>query len=241
MNYKWNKDNTIEPAGIGKWFFGKYRFEWMNAQPYTGGNDDGIKPVVMRYADILLMAAEIENELNGPSGAKKYLQEVRERACGIDEAEAYVAGLNSKESFFEAVVNERALEFCGEFLRKADLIRWNRLKSSLDAAEADMMALRDLQGDYAGLTGDIAYQLADDENSLDIVFLTVDGEVPAGYEVSAGYVNKYDDGKKTGFYSDRIKGLYYKDPEQFMFWPIFNDTMTNSQGYIKNDYGYDSI
>ena len=241
VNYKWNKDNTIEPAGIGKWFFGKYRFEWMNAQPYTGGNDDGIKPVVMRYADILLMAAEIENELNGPSGAKKYLQEVRERACGIDEAEAYVAGLNSKESFFEAVVNERALEFCGEFLRKADLIRWNRLKSSLDAAENDMMALRDLQGEYAGLTGDIAYQLADDEKSLDIVFLTVDGEVPSGYELSTGYVNKYDDGKKTGFYSDRIKGLYYKDPEQFMFWPIFNDTMTNSQGYIKNDYGYDSI
>lgn len=241
VNYKWNKDNTIEPAGIGKWFFGKYRFEWMNAQPYTGGNDDGIKPVVMRYADILLMAAEIENELNGPSGAKKYLQEVRERACGIDEAEAYVAGLNSKESFFEAVVNERALEFCGEFLRKADLIRWNRLKSSLDAAENDMMALRDLQGEYAGLTGDIAYQLADDEKSLDIVFLTVDGEVPSGYELSTGYVNKYDDGKKTGFYSDRIKGLYYKDPDQFMFWPIFNDTMTNSQGYIKNDYGYDSI
>ena len=241
VNYKWNKDNTIEPAGIGKWFFGKYRFEWMNAQPYTGGNDDGIKPVVMRYADILLMAAEIENELNGPSGAKKYLQEVRERACGIDEAEAYVAGLNSKESFFEAVVNERALEFCGEFLRKADLIRWNRLKSSLDAAENDMMALRNLQGEYAGLTGDIAYQLADDEKSLDIVFLTVDGEVPSGYELSTGYVNKYDDGKKTGFYSDRIKGLYYKDPEQFMFWPIFNDTMTNSQGYIKNDYGYDSI
>ena len=241
VNYKWNKDNTIEPAGIGKWFFGKYRFEWMNAQPYTGGNDDGIKPVVMRYADILLMAAEIENELNGPSGAKKYLQEVRERACGIDEAEAYVAGLNSKESFFEAVVNERALEFCGEFLRKADLIRWNRLKSSLDAAENDMMALRDLQGEYAGLTGDIAYQLADDEKSLDIVFLNVDEEVPSGYELSTGYVNKYDDGKKTGFYSDRIKGLYYKDPEQFMFWPIFNDTMTNSQGYIKNDYGYDSI
>ena len=82
VNYKWNKDNSIEPAGIGKWYFGKYRFEWMDAQPYTGGNDDGIKPVVMRYADILLMAAEIENELNGPTNAKKYLQEVRARACG---------------------------------------------------------------------------------------------------------------------------------------------------------------
>ncbi len=241
VNYKWNKDNTIEPAGIGKWYFGKYRFEWMDAQPYTGGNDDGIKPVVMRYADILLMAAEIENELNGPSGAKKYLQEVRARAVGEDAAEAYVATLNSKEDFFEAIVDERALEFCGEFLRKGDLIRWNRLKSTLDAAEADMMDLRDMKGDYAALTGDIAYQLSDDEKSLDIVFLSAGDEVPSGYELSTGYVNKYDDGKKTGFYADRIKGLYYQDPDQYMFWPIFNDTMTNSQGYIKNDYGYESI
>ena len=241
VNYKWNKDNSIEPAGIGKWYFGKYRFEWMDAQPYTGGNDDGIKPVVMRYADILLMAAEIENELNGPAGAKKYLQEVRARAVGEDAAEAYVAGLSGKDDFFEAVVEERALEFCGEFLRKADLIRWNRLKSSLDAAKTDMLALRDLSGDYSTLTGDIAYQLADDEKSLDIIFVKAGGEIPAGYELSTGYVNKYDDSKKTGFYADRIGGIYYSDPEQHMFWPIFNDTMTNSQGYIKNDYGYESI
>ena len=208
VNYKWNKDNTIEPAGIGKWFFGKYRFEWMDAQPYTGGNDDGIKPVVMRYADILLMAAEIENELNGPSGAKQYLLPVRERA---------------------------------EFLRKGDLIRWNLLKTNLDAAIDDMLDLRDLQGAYAGLTGDIAYAYAADNKSIAITFLTADGEVPAGTEISAGYVNKYDDAKSTGFYEARIRGLYTNDPEQHMFWPIFNDTMTNSQGFIKNDYGYDSI
>ena len=241
VNYKWNKDNTIEPAGIGKWFFGKYRFEWMDAQPYTGGNDDGIKPVVMRYADILLMAAEIENELNGPSAAKKYLQEVRERAVGEDAAEAYVSNLDSKEDFFEAIVNERALEFCGEFLRKADLIRWNRLKSALDGAKQEMYNLREMEGDYAGLTGDIAYLLSDDEKSMDIRFIADGDEIPAGYELSTGYVNKFDDGKKTGFYAERIEGIYVKDPEQFMFWPIFNDTMTNSQGYIKNDYGYDNL
>jgi hypothetical protein len=213
----------------------------MNAQPYTGGNDDGIKPVVMRYADILLMAAEIENELNGPSGAKRYLQEVRARACGEDAAEDYVATLGSKEDFFEAVVNERALEFCGEFLRKADLIRWNRLKSSLDAAKEEMLALRDLQGDYAALGGDIAYATSDDGLSMNILFLAPGEKAPAGYELSAGYVNKYDDAKKTGFYKERIDGIYVGDPEQHMFWPIFNDTMTNSQGYIKNDYGYDNL
>ena len=243
VNYKWNKDNTIEPAGIGKWFFGKYRFEWMDAQPYTGGNDDGIKPVVMRYADILLMAAEIENELNGPAGAKQYFLPVRERAYKghESEAEAYVDAIASKEDMFQAIVDERALEFCGEFLRKADLIRWNLLKTKLDATVADMLALRGLEGEYASLTGDIAYAYADDAKSIDITFLRSGGEVPAGSELSTGYVTKYDDDKKTGFYTDRIHGIYTFDPEQHMFWPIFNDTMTNSQGYIKNDYGYDSI
>jgi len=243
VNYLWNKDNSIEPSGIAKWYFGKYRFEWMDAQPYTGGNDDGIKPVVMRYADILLMAAEIANEQDELNYAKDCLLQVRERAYGehYEEAEAYVAAIGSKDAMFEAIVDERALEFCGEFLRKVDLIRWNLLKSKLDEAADDMLALRDLQGPYSNLSGDICYTLADDEKSIDITYLTATDEIPSGATLLTGYVNKYDDDKKTGFYYDRIKGIYYRNPEQYMFWPIFNDTMTNSQGYIKNDYGYESI
>ena len=59
--------------------------------------------------------------------------------------------------------------------------------------------------------------------------------------MSDGYVSKYDDAKNTGFYTARIEGIYTSDPVQHMFWPIFNDTMTNSQGMIKNDYGYDNL
>ena len=148
----------------------------------------------------------------------------------------------SKEIFFEAVALERALEFCGEFLRKADLIRWNRLKSSLDYAKAQMLSLRDLEGTFGTLfSGDIAYAPSADGMSLDIKFLAPGEKAPAGYELSAGYVTKYDDAKKTGFYKERIEGIYVSDPEQHMFWPIFNDTMTNRQGYIKNDYGYDNL
>ena len=76
---------------------------------------------------------------------------------------------------------------------------------------------------------------------MDIKFLATGEKAPAGYELSAGYVNKYDDAKKTGFYADRIDGIYVSDPVQHMFWPIFLDTMTNSQGVIKNDYGYDNL
>lgn len=243
VNYQINKDNTMTPSGISKWYFGKYRFEWMDAQPYNGGNDDGIKPVVMRYADILLMAAEIANELNDLNSAKAWLKEVRERAYPEheDEADAYVDAISSKDAMFNAIVDERALEFCGEFLRKADLIRWKLLKTKLDDAISDMLKLRDLSVPYDNLTGDVWYADGADGKSVDIHFLKTGEEIPKGAEVETGYVNKYDDSKKSGFYQDRIKGIYTADPIQHMFWPIFNDTMTNSQGRIKNDYGYSNL
>ena len=63
---------------------------------------------------------------------------------------------------------------------------------------------------------------------------------PDGKEWTAetGYVNKYDDAKSTGFYLDRIEGIYFRDPEQYMFWPIFNDSLNNSQNTLVNDFGY---
>ena len=240
VNFKWNKSGDPELAGIAKWYFGKYRFEWMNTLPYTGGNDDGVKPVVMRYADILLMAAEIENELNGPAAAKQYLLPVRERAVGLDAAELYVNSITTQEDFFNAIVKERALEFCGEFLRKADLIRWNLLKTKLDEAIVDMKELRSLSGVYADFTGAAMYRIADDNMSLEYFFPKVGEEIPAGYEASADYITKYDDSKDSGFYTKRIEGIYYNNPNDYMFWPIFFDTITNSQGYIKNDYQYDN-
>lgn len=249
VNYKWNKDGSIEPSGIGKWYFGKYRFEWMDAQPYTGGNDDGIKPVVMRYADILLMAAEIKNELNGPTDAAEYLKKVRARACGEDAAESYVGALSSKEEFFNAIVKERALEFCGEFLRKGDLIRWNMLKSKMDEAKARMFELRDLMGEFSSLSGTIWYRTADDEISLEIKGLNPgETSAPEGdWEVKEKYIGPgcYDDAKKPdeGIGVNRVNGIYYigdgyDNPEKFMYWPIFDCNITDSQRILVNDFGY---
>jgi len=245
VNYKWCKDDSIEPAGIGTWHFGKFRFEWMDAQPYTGGNDDGIKPVVMRFADILLMAAEIENELNGPSGAKEWLQEVHERACGETAAETFVnAAAASKEAFFEAIVNERAWEFCGEFLRKADLIRWNLLGQKMVQAVNDMKALREATGKYAFLSGrtQIWYRTADDEKSIVIWGLkAAETTAPEGEWTKVDdYLGakSWNDSKKTGFHTPKIEGLYANDPEQYMYWPIFNCNIVDSQNTLVNDYKY---
>jgi len=247
VNWRWNSDDEKELPGIQKWYFGKYRFEWMVSNPYAGGNDDGVKPVVLRYADILLMAAEIANELGELDEAKSYLLPVRERAFKghEDDAETYVNAIASKDAMFNAIVDERAFEFCGEMTRRFDLIRWNLLKTKLDEAIADMKNLRDLKGRYAGvngLDGDVYYQV----NGGDITIYGFNGEtsIPSGaWEKKSGYFTKVVDSKgaDTGLYDALIEGIYDADPEQHMFWPIFNDTMTNSQGHIKNDYGYDSL
>jgi len=110
---------------------GKWNRLWMNNdQGEASSKSTGINWPVMRYSDVLLMLAEAENQLNGPTDvAKNALKDVRRRAFNsadhTEKVHAYVDGLASKEDFFNAIVNERAWEFGGECIRKFDLIRWN--------------------------------------------------------------------------------------------------------------------
>ena len=246
VNWRWNSNDEQELVGIQKWYFGKYRWEWMTRNPYKGGNDDGVKPVVLRYADVLLMAAEIANEQGDLAKAKSYFLPVRERAFKghEDKAEAYVEGIASKDAMFNAIVDERAFEFCGEMTRKFDLIRWGILKEKLDQAIAEMKDLRNLTGRFAGvnmLGGDVYYQM--DGNKVVVYGFNGEAVKPAGaWEKKAEYFTKTVDSKgaDTGLYDALVEGIYDRDPEQYMFWPIYFDTMTNSQGMIKNDYGYES-
>lgn len=228
VNFNWIEDGQ-EPAGIDMWYFGKYRFEWMDVQPYGGGNDDGLKPVVMRYSDILLMAAEITNELGNLNEAKDFLSQVRERAYAGNESMVtnYINGLADKNAVFNAIVDERALEFVGEFLRKADLIRWNLLNTKLDEAKAEMTAL-------AQRTDEVYYSY--NEDGMGLTFWGLDpsqsGISPEGSQwiLAEDYFSDFD--------TELIDAMYQADPNQHMFWPIFDITLTNSQGYLKNDYGY---
>lgn len=105
----------------------------------------GINFPLMRWSDILLMLAEAENELNGPTAlAKEALTKVRARAFAsaknyAEQVTNYVNSLNSKEDFFKAIVNERAWEFGGEGLRKFDLVRWNLYANKIEEAMRTML------------------------------------------------------------------------------------------------------
>jgi hypothetical protein len=72
--------------------------------------------VQYRYGDLLLMLAEIENELNGPANAYKYVNEVLTRArnsgTGVTEP-ANWSGL-SQDDFRAAIMKEYHFELLGE-------------------------------------------------------------------------------------------------------------------------------
>lgn len=97
----------------------------------------GINFAYLRYSDVLLMFAEAENELNGPTeAAQNALKAVRKRAfSSADHAEkvdAYVAtAAASKADFLDAVLDERAWEFAGENMRWKDLVRNNQYAEKL--------------------------------------------------------------------------------------------------------------
>lgn len=106
-----------------------------DAKLYTG-----INVVKMRYAQVLLMYAEVINELYGEDSSSSYcsltakeaLKAVHDRAF-TDETKREAAWEDlMDEDFFDAIVDENAWELAGEGFRKFDLIRWNLLSEKID-------------------------------------------------------------------------------------------------------------
>ena len=281
VNYEWENrgDGTLPyPAGIENWYFGKYRFEWMTTAPYGGGNDDGVKPVYMRYADILLMAAEIANSsgdhdelvsVRAQDYAVTQLRKILLRAFdnNTSKVDEYIqeANLTNEDNIFKEIKKQRALEFVGEFLRKADLIRWNTLESDMIAAAKELDLLRKRQisqmnpnVDYNTLNPYLWYRhtIVDGIPAIEMYGIHLgdtesnETQPPAGsnwqpYTDSEGETSVYIDEEsfkstEGNSISDKAstEGFYDANPNLKQYWPIPQTSITNSQGALKNDYGY---
>lgn len=107
-----------------------------DAEP-TGNESSNDFPVI-RYADVLLIYAEANNELDNPGVAHEYINMVRKRArfdgtTHLNTVPDY-AGL-SKDQFREAMLEERKLEFVAEGQRWFDLVRMNKLSTEVPKAK----------------------------------------------------------------------------------------------------------
>jgi len=171
------RDVTIAPYFINQNFTlagrtlssipdGKFRRDW-TANPSlvtTAAQYMGLNWPMIRYSDVLLMLAEVENELNNGPTAAAYnaINMVRRRGYGkpIGTPDATVditPGLN-KASFFSAIVKERALELASEGHRKYDLIRWKMLEQKLNETKAQLTAMAARQAPYDVLPANMYFK-----------------------------------------------------------------------------------
>ena len=88
-------------------------------QSYNGTTTEA-NVILLRYADVLLLRAEVENELNGPSSAFQYVNQVMARARTTDTGTTVqpedwsITSVPTKEVFRERIMKEREYELQGE-------------------------------------------------------------------------------------------------------------------------------
>ena len=84
----------------------------------------------LRFADVLLIYAEAQNELGNAADAITYLNKVRARSNAVI---ATADGLPSVETRRSAILEERAKELACEADRRWDLIRWGIYLDAMNA------------------------------------------------------------------------------------------------------------
>lgn len=247
-----DKDFKQQLVAVGSISQGKWSREFLNPPP--GPSTDkgtGINWPMMRYADVLLMFAEAENELNnGPTdAAKAALVRVRQRA--FDEADwaekvdQYIGAASSKQTFFKAIVDERAWEFGGEMIRKYELIRWNLYDTKINETIAGLKKLADDAFLGFGNLPDYLYWKYDTSGKL--VILNPDTKLLAAPDATwtrASWLislHRTPNAADPSPYQTWITtnwANYTTAPVRYIM-PIPSVAVTNSMGLLQNDgYGF---
>ena len=144
--------NIKAPRRLGELTDGKFRKDWRNPLLPGTALNPGYNWPMIRFSDVLLMFAETENEINGTPTATAIsaFEEVRKRAYKGNETRIGKTPTD-KAGFFDALVNERYLEFGSEGIRKFDLIRWNLLSQKIDETRTKIQNMRDAKGAYTNV------------------------------------------------------------------------------------------
>lgn len=161
--YKWDADKKAHKKTVNKklqdWYPGKWRREWMPLG-FIDPNNTGVNYCPLRYADVVLMAAEAYNETGNTPKAWELLNDVRGRA-GATKTNSlqeyknvqkklydlpFFNGGDNADNFRTALYWERGFELAFEGQRKYDLLRWGILGDALKLFQTKMD--KSLNGKY---------------------------------------------------------------------------------------------
>lgn len=232
---------------ISNFYFAKFRFEWMADGRSLSSTDDGIDFPVIRYADVLLMFAEAAK--GGISG------DVPANNTGLDPVAQFNkirtrAGVPTKSSIeMEDIMQERAFELCGEYIRKWDLMRWGLVKKNISELQTAIREIATEDGRAARNIGDsiyYKYRYDKDLNGyvMDSIYGLQIGETsrPAWFSKANGWQAKdmYTSESKGNILSENNYPIYASDEklESRQYWPIFATNIAASNGTLWNNYGY---
>ena len=248
--YDWSKDlvngnSHVQLTAIHQMCFGKLRYEWMN-RIVTSTNDDGVNWQYMRLADVYLMAAEAENELGNTSVAWSYMKPVLDRALPAGKvSELQSKYTASQQAFREGIYEQRALEFAGEALRKADLIRWGIIDQKMEEAKSKLTQLANRTGKYEGLPDKVFINASEDANAIQVYGLNkgednadrINELNAAGWDSKNWFVSS---GANT-ITDDMIDGLFVNKPITNCLWPIWQCFIDASNNMLNNDGNFGQL
>ncbi|MCH7414116.1 RagB/SusD family nutrient uptake outer membrane protein [Belliella sp. R4-6] len=141
-----NGNNTLTPDAVqGDINRPSWRKYTMIYKQSAENMASGINFRVIRYADVLLMMAEVENELGNTSAALPYLNATRERAdvnMPLYPTSQYPVGTQTQMRI--AIQHERQVELPGEQIRNRDIRRWRRLNLLQNEPVANFRSHHDL-------------------------------------------------------------------------------------------------
>ena len=182
--YRWDTDlhQHVQKENTNRkdWYPSKWRRDWMPLG-YEDLNACNVNFCILRYADVVLMAAEAYNELGETTKAWELLNRVRQRAGAtpansLQEYRTIQPNLfdlpffndgTSADEFRTALYWERGFELAFEGQRKYDLIRWGVMSQALqlfgERTSINSDQTRYIAGEYYRENQHALFPIPDDE------------------------------------------------------------------------------
>ena len=122
-----NGNSSVMNGVTKKISFRKFMIIYKEGLPAAGFHPGGNNQRIIRYAEVLLMLAECENELGNTVNAVNYLNMVRARAdVNMPPYPTAQFPVASKTDVVKAIMHEKMVEMGDEEVRNIDILRWRK-------------------------------------------------------------------------------------------------------------------